>query len=640
MKDNRWHDAKIDTNLYLQLQDLSTVLSQVKELQFEFTYGSFIDLEKMRLTGSSLWDANKQSIQKSGYQTDVYLRAIGTLYHSNLTAFQTFWDDVENASLPKFATQLITLLEDLRLEEIIKRLRPGTTKDFSIRRTYLTHYFNSQLKTNATRGLMLDELFCMIYLLLQSDQPDKSFPTASEQSIHSLNQIKSHLYKTFEAKTTQDIVYIATPIIRTLANAYEDSTNIYFTFPIFNWKKTFERNTLFDELTRTDDVINEDYEELHEDDHEYMDETFSTWHRETENDDRKQTFLQMDLEAGTKTNLRGGTARETESGDQVFATAQGTSGKSKQKDYAKREALEQRDDKKISGQNDAPYGEENAHAVKIIKQAKSPTEKDLITYDAYVAEIESYKRKLAQTIEKILEHKQVSPRKNLHYGRLAKNLLPIATDNNPRLFYKKDQESTQFDAIFTLMVDCSASMYQKMDETKRGIVLFHEVLKQLKIPHEIVGFWEEATVDFRQEQPNYFHMIHSFTDSFYENNGAKIMQLEPEEDNRDGFSIRVITEKMMARREKNKFLLIFSDGEPAAANYEENGIVDTHLAVSEARKKGIDVIGMFLSDGKIDEREDATMKNIYGRERLMIPNVAELPELFSPVLKKLLLRAI
>ncbi|MDY0409173.1 vWA domain-containing protein [Paracerasibacillus soli] len=240
----------------------------------------------------------------------------------------------------------------------------------------------------------------------------------------------------------------------------------------------------------------------------------------------------------------------------------------------------------------------------------------------------------------MLEHKKVLPRKDLHYGRLSKKLLPIVTDEYPRLFYKKDQESHEFDAIFTLMVDCSASMHQKMEETKRGIVLFHEVLNQLKIPHAIVGFWEDATTVKEREQPNYFHIIHSFTDSFYGNNGAKIMQLEPEEDNRDGFSIRVITEKMMERRENHKFLLVFSDGEPAAANYDQNGIVDTHIAVSEARKKGIDVIGMFLSDGMIDEREDETMKNIYGRERLMIQDVADLPELFTPILKKLLLKTI
>src|SRR5699024_2131063 len=141
-------------------------------------------------------------------------------------------------------------------------------------------------------------------------------------------------------------------------------------------------------------------------------------------------------------------------------------------------------------------------------------------------------------------------------------------------------------------------------------------------------------------QPNYFHIIHSFTDSLYEQNGAKIMQLEPEEDNRDGFSIRILTEQMVLRQEKHKLLLVFSDGEPSAENYEQNGVIDTQRAVANARRQGIDVIGMFLADGTIDERDDETMKTIYGHERLMIPHVADLPELFIPVLKKLILQTI
>lgn len=642
MKHNRWHDEQVDINLLLQLQDLTTVLSKIPNLTFDFTYGSFIDLKEKKITGSTLWNSTKPYIQKSGYKTDVYLRSIGTLYYSHLPAFQRFWHGIDGSVLTKFSIQLIALLEDLRLEEIIKHLRPGTKEDFAIRKAYLQHYFTTQLTTNATRGMDLDELYCMIYLLLQSDRPDQTFPHASRRQLEMLDYIKSDLYQSYEAKTTQDVVAITTNVVWKLNNHYQDVNNIYFTFPIFKWEEAYERNTLFDELTRTDDLANQDTEDITQDDNEYLDETFSTWHRENENADRKQTFLQMDLEVGTKTNLKGGDARETESGDQAFATAQGTSGKSKQQDYSKLETLEQQAAKKDGKKTDAPYGEENINAVKIFKHAKMPTQDDILKYEAYLAEIEPYKRKLSQTIKKILEHKKGSPRKELHYGRLSKRLLPLFTDENPRLFYKKDQESSKFDAVFTLMVDCSASMYAKMEETKRGIVLFHEVLKELRISHEIIGFWEDVTTSTRDEveQPNYFHIIRSFQDSPYEENGAKIMQLEPEEDNRDGFSIRVVTERILEQGEKHKFLLIFSDGEPAAANYDQNGIKDTRLAVSDARKKGIDVIGMFLADGTIEENEEEFMKSIYGHERLMITDVSELPVRFAPILKKLLLRTL
>lgn len=641
MKHNRWHDEWFDMSLFIQLQDLTTVLSQVEDFQFEFAYGSFIDLEEHLLTGSTMWDSTEHSIQKPGYKTDIYLRSIGTLFHSELPAFHDFWSKTEDIVLQQFAIELVTLLEDLRLEEIIKHQRPGTKKDFSIRRSYLKHFFTTQLRTNVTRSRPLDELFCIIYLLLASDGPEQDFSDANRAQLKALDRIKTNLYESFEAKTTRDIVKITEKVVMQLEEFYSDVKNIYFTFPILKWKEKYKRsNTLFDELTRTDDLENQDSEDVENDENEYIDETFSTWHRENENSDRKQTFLQMDLEVGTKTNLKGGDARETESGDQAFGSAQGTSGKSKKKDYSKLETLEKQASTEPGGQNKAPYGEENINAVAIIKEAEMPNKKDLLTYETYLTKIEPYKRKLSNTIEKTIEHKRISPRKNLQYGRLSNNLLPIVTDENPRLFYKKDEESTEFDAIFTLMVDCSASMLSKMEETKRGIVLFHEVLKELRIPHMIVGFWEDATTMNDVEQPNYFHTIHSFTDSLYENSGAKIMQLEPEEDNRDGFSIRVVTEKMLEQREKHKFLLVFSDGEPAAENYDENGIVDTYIAVSEARKKGIDVIGMFLSDGEIEENEDKTMESIYGRERLMVPNVAELPERFTPILKKLLLRAL
>ena len=48
------------------------------------------------------------------------------------------------------------------------------------------------------------------------------------------------------------------------------------------------------------------------------------------------------------------------------------------------------------------------------------------------------------------------------------------------MFYKRGQESQELDVAFQLLVDCSGSMYNKMEETKKSVVLFHEALKSLK----------------------------------------------------------------------------------------------------------------------------------------------------------------
>ncbi|WP_256200853.1 hypothetical protein [Virgibacillus halodenitrificans] len=54
----------------------------------------------------------------------------------------------------------------------------------------------------------------------------------------------------------------------------------------------------------------------------------------------------------------------------------------------------------------------------------------------------------------------------------------------------------------------------------------------------------------------------------------------------------------------------------------------------------MEVIGLFLSDGEVEEREHTMMENIYGKERVIVPSVSELPEHFAPLLKSLLLKVI
>lgn len=635
----RFHDRKVDTNLFLQLQDLSTVIIADPEIEFEFSFGSYIDVINKKVTASRVWDTAGELYMKPGFKSDVYLRTIGTLKHSNIPAMKEFVESLDNISIPKFAWQLFTLLEDIRLEEIIKKERPGTKNVFTLRRKYFKHKFQTELVAHVTRGLALDELFSLIYLLVQADGPDPNFPRVNEKQLSELEFIKPIIYSVFEARTTSDIVRITEQVMFRLNEQYDDSIYEYFVFPVKHINQ-IEENTLFDELTRTDDVKNCNSQEIDDDNNEFINQRFSTWHRENKNSNSKQTFLKFELDVGTKTNMMGAGARETEDGDQAMGTIQGSSGKSEKEDYSDLESLEKQENNQ-ENESEAVYGTENKHAVKLIKEAEQPSEDDILLYEQYREEIEPLERKLSNTLKKTIEHKKNAPKRDLLVGRLSKKLLPVLLDESPRVFYKKNQESKEFDAVFTLLVDCSASMQGKMEETKRGIILFHRVLNQFQIPHSIIGFWEDAMEVQEEYQPNYFHLIHSFSDSPYDKiTGAKIMQLEPQEDNRDGFSIRVITKELELRNEKNKFLLVFSDGEPAAADYDQNGIVDTNEAVTDARKKGVEVIGMFLSDGEISENEEQTMQNIYGKEHVMVPSVAELPEQFAPLLKKLLLKTL
>ncbi len=636
----RFRDTNIDTHLYLQLQDLTNVLSGIPDLTFDYAYGSAIDIENRRITASANWGIGNKQVQVAGLKTDILLRTVGTLHHADIPVMRDYMDVVSESPFPKFAGQLFTLFEDIRLEEMVKKERPGTKELFAIRRNYLKAFFHQQLQTNVTRGFTMDELYCLIYLLIQSDKPDPSFPAANKRQTDQLDVLKPLLFQLFDARSTREVTRISESIVSRLPDDVTDMINDYFVFPIAKLERLTARNA-FDELTRTDPLANDSTEDdVSEENSDTFDEQFSTWHEERKNTGQEQNFMQFELDQGSRSTLMGEGARETEEGDQAMASIQGSSGESEQNDYSNMEAMEKRQNSSNDASSSRNYSKENQNAFNVIKHAEKPSEEDQRLYRMYAEEIAPFQRRLSKTIEKVLEHKQTAPRQNLIAGRLSKNILSAVTDEYPRLFYKKNEKSKEMDAAFTLMVDCSASMLNKMEETKKGIVLFHEVLKNLNVPHSIIGFWEEATAVKNQYQPNYTHVIHSFSDSLYQDNGAKIMQLEPQEDNRDGFSIRIASEELETRSEKNRFLLVFSDGQPAASDYTENGIVDTNQAVFETRKKNIEVIGMFLAEGDISEQDDTMMKNIYGHERIMVPTVTQLPEHFSPLLKKLLLKTI
>ena len=65
-------------------------------------------------------------------------------------------------------------------------------------------------------------------------------------------------------------------------------------------------------------------------------------------------------------------------------------------------------------------------------------------------------------------------------------------------------------------------MYNKMEETKKSVVLFHEALKSLKIPHAISGFWEDASSAKPEDKPNVIHEVVNYKNSTLPNVGPKL----------------------------------------------------------------------------------------------------------------------
>ncbi|WP_078546456.1 vWA domain-containing protein [Litchfieldia alkalitelluris] len=638
MKFIQFNDKKIDSFLFMQLSDLAKTLAKQDNLVVEFGFRSYYDPIDSKIILSHFWDNRSFEERVHGLKTDVFLRSVGSKKYTDYQSVSKFIDFTKKTSLPSFAKQLFMIAEDLRLEELCKKDRPGTLIPFKTRNKVYRKYFKDQLNVNLVKSVQTDALFNSIFILLTSTSPLEEIPSIKKEIDSLFPFLRSELTKYYETTSTNDVIKLTAGIIEVLEEVLEnDMLNIYFHLPELEYDELFSQN--FDDLKRKNKLKNDDsLDDVKKGDEDVHDDVLPTWHQETSTPTK--SFLQFDLEQGTQTNLLGESAREGDAGDQALGIVQGSSKKSKRSDFSKVEALEVQHDP-LEGKGQEQYGKENKFAKPIMIDARIPKSHEIEQYFEHKAKIAPYQKKLKQMIMKTLEHKKIQPRGNLHFGRLSKKLLPLLTDENPRLFYKKNETSPEIDAVFTLLVDCSASMHDKMEQTKLGITLFHEALKAVRVPHKITGFWEDTNDATETYQPNYFHHSIDFHTSLQAKTGPEIMQLQPEEDNRDGFSIRLMTEELVKKRsEKQKFLLVFSDGEPAAFSYEQNGIVDTHEAVLEARKQGIEVMNVFLANGEIDEGQKNTIQNIYGKYSILVKNIDELPDILFPLLKKLLLKSL
>ena len=77
--------------------------------------------------------------------------------------------------------------------------------------------------------------------------------------------------------------------------------------------------------------------------------------------------------------------------------------------------------------------------------------------------------------------------------------------------------------------------------------------------HEISSYYEDANKASEEVQPNVFGLMHTFMDR-NQDNGMSILSFETNEDNRDGFAIRWMADRLATRQEKHKFLLFFLMG--------------------------------------------------------------------------------
>ncbi|MFH6857527.1 vWA domain-containing protein [Staphylococcus capitis] len=622
----KFNDEQLDAKQVMMLQDLARLLLKDEQTQVKIQKFPFYNPFSNTLITSWFWSHRPHHIEQAGLKTDVLLAAYGYQHMDiDIVNHVLHNDDFHHT---KFFHQLFKLLEDVRILELIRKERPSTAKYIDLRLDTRLAFTDSQINVYKTKTVFTDLLFLNLERAFLS-QNFYDVPSIHPTFDDVLVNMYQYLPNIFQNKTSEDNMYLAERIMYQIDDLLkEDMLNEYYYLP----QKLYEdiQATTFDDLKRTD-ASNTDGNDKHQSEEDV--ETAEAETKAADSETKGGAYLEMELHEGENSEVIGDndTAREGDSTDDMtdMMTKKGK-GSQNTLDH---------DEGGFIGQNQAFALEGINKNVKVEWKVPNIQPQHILDYQHSKNDVQFEIKDLIQIIKKTIDREHQDERHNLTKGRLQKDLINWFIDDQYKLFYKKQDLSKTFDATFTLLVDASASMHDKMDETIKGVVLFHETLKSLNIKHEILAFNEDAFEADDREQPNIIDEIINYNYSIFEKEGPRIMSLEPQDDNRDGVAIRIASERLLQRSHQQRFLIVFSDGEPSAFNYSQDGIIDTYEAVETARKFGIEVFNVFLSQEAITEDIEQTIHNIYGQFSIFVEGVEHLPSLLSPLLKKLLLKS-
>lgn len=220
---------------------------------------------------------------------------------------------------------------------------------------------------------------------------------------------------------------------------------------------------------------------------------------------------------------------------------------------------------------------------------------------------------LKRKMEEILRNKQQPDRRGMRSGSIDGTRLYKLISSETTCF-KKRGEKNKPDVAGYLLMDNSGSMGNGTGSTRyhacKALSVIEEGFKEF-MPLRIAAFDASSNDYVTHEIIKDFEEVceSNFTYNFYR-------QGRSGNGNKDGYSIRVATKQLLERPEKDKILIIASDGLPSCY-YSNSGTEDVKAAVDEARSNGIKVIGMYMYS-YADDKTFQAYHNMYAPDYLMV----------------------
>ena len=257
--------------------------------------------------------------------------------------------------------------------------------------------------------------------------------------------------------------------------------------------------------------------------------------------------------------------------------------------------------------------------VKVISHHKATSNPEV--YEEYRKIVESDAHELAKLIKRQFKTKPGRVKRADH-GDL--NLMRYKDPNfrSPLIFDKKKPREKHCAAVM-LLVDESGSMGgRRITNARLAAIMLAEAMAEAGIPCSVVGHSGDDRYNYSVELEHYTTFKNASADR------ASLAMIEARCQNRDGPAIRWASSILKKRPERNKLMIVISDGQPAADRYYgEEAIFDTKAAIRDAKRLH-NIVGVILEAGSSTD----ILKTMYGNDYFECTSSKNLKESIAKII--------
>ena len=256
-----------------------------------------------------------------------------------------------------------------------------------------------------------------------------------------------------------------------------------------------------------------------------------------------------------------------------------------------------------------------------------PEKRQLASYEDKIRETQ---KRLRAALLPILRNQKTRTERRLFMGKKL-DMRSIADPQGA--VFRKERRGKKTDLALAVLLDLSESMTGKrMEQSKLAALCLYEFCQKAGIPiavygHHTDGYFHRAL----EEETVYLHCCAEFIPD--KNDRYRIAALRPDGANRDGVALWFMGKRLLGRPEKQKLLVLISDGLPNSNQYRgEKAVADLKDIKKELSRKGV----LFLAGAIGSDKE--RIREIYQEAFLDLSDLEKLPVLLMKQVLKYIRR--